>query len=337
MHVLDAPNVIRLVHKDANVDGLALQPREVVAVRAHRAHCVPRIEELHVLHRGVVALHEHSVGVRHGRLRAQLLGVPHGEAPHGGVLGHCNKGGAALVAAARARAQDGAIDGRRAVLAHIVAGHGFKRAHQRNAPCQANARGARGAAGHRGGKGKLPRGHIHHAAAARGGSAQRRNRRRKGGGVVGDPVAHGAKVGDHGNAGRWASTQHVRRAQHAPREAARGGGKRGPSSGGGEEGKEQAGQHSELSLPTWDGCICAPQQRTPATVTHFQKPKGSSKTRPTPHFAAQWTPRPPLPHPLTQQQSSLQLPSPAFLQRLYTRPQRPRPRPRSRRLRPLAP
>lgn len=51
VHVLNAANVVGLVHEDADVCGLALHPRDIVPVRLHRGDAVPRVQQLHILHR----------------------------------------------------------------------------------------------------------------------------------------------------------------------------------------------------------------------------------------------------------------------------------------------
>lgn len=79
VHVLDAADVVGLVHEHADIDGLALNTGDVVARGTRGIDAVPAVEQLHVLDSRVRAREEDGPGEWNRCCIALLLRVADGK------------------------------------------------------------------------------------------------------------------------------------------------------------------------------------------------------------------------------------------------------------------
>ncbi|OQB30265.1 MAG: hypothetical protein BWY09_02993 [Candidatus Hydrogenedentes bacterium ADurb.Bin179] len=110
VNIFDAPDIINGVHKQADIDGLAVNITNQGPLVMRGVYALVRVEQLHIQYGGVIAAQRDGIGVRRGRVSAGLLvGIVDGTSLHHGVGLYRDKGGPFLASGAAHRFQYAAV------------------------------------------------------------------------------------------------------------------------------------------------------------------------------------------------------------------------------------
>mmetsp|Transcript_56141 Transcript_56141/g.93571 ORF Transcript_56141/g.93571 Transcript_56141/m.93571 type:complete len:288 (+) Transcript_56141:430-1293(+) len=92
MHILDATNIIHLVDKHANPNGLTLHTSYIMSWRRRSENANITVQQLNILHCGIVAIQSNRWRIRHGNVtRTRLFWIENDDAFDGCIGGHRNK------------------------------------------------------------------------------------------------------------------------------------------------------------------------------------------------------------------------------------------------------